>query len=600
MMRQAINTRRLTHNCITVIVLAAAVLLVYTPLYTSDFISFDDPNYIILNPYIKDGLTFNNIMWSFKSTYFANWHPVAWLSHMADISLYGMRPMGHHLSSVLFHALNAVMLFLLMLLMTNKYGQSAAVAALFAIHPYAVESVAWVSERKNLLTTFFWLLTIVTYVYYARRPSMVRYAAAILTFILSLMSKPMAVTLPLTLLLVDYWPLGRLGRRSIIKIIVEKIPFFALSLLSGIVTILVQQKDRAIVTLKGLPMSERLLNAVLAYWGYIEKTLYPIGFAVFYPHDDVISVTEAALKGGGLLLISAAVFSARKRAPYLLMGWLWYLVTLLPVIQLIQVGGAAMADRYAYVPLIGIYTMICFGVGGIAGGRPGIQKATAAMFIAVLICLLNLTWRQASVWSNSGTLFRHAAIVTRGNYVAYNEYGMYLVNEGRLDEAIVEFSKGLEAAPDNTLLNFNMWEVLNDKGRKDEAKRYFIKAAPHGDGNSAEPSLFKVRGIELMRAKNFEKATQYFLKALEIAPNDAELYNYLGLILSINKKYESALEYFSSGIKVNPTSQVTWELYFHMGLILKKMGRETDAQESFKESLRRNPNSPILSSMLKR
>ncbi|KWT90148.1 tetratricopeptide repeat protein [Candidatus Magnetominusculus xianensis] len=590
-------------NYLTAIFLAAAVFIVYIPLNTSDFVSFDDPNYITINSYIKSGLTLNNIMWSFKSTYFANWHPVTWISHMVDITLYDMKPMGHHLSSVCFHAGNTVLLYLLLLLMTGKYGQSAAAAVLFAFHPFAVESVAWVSERKNVLSTFFWLLTIVVYVYYTRRPALIKYAAALMIFALSLMSKPMAVTLPLTLLLVDHWPLGRFqsGQRSVIKVavkvIVEKIPFFILSLASGIVTILVQQKEGAIVTLESLPFSHRLMNAIMSYWGYLEKTIVPAGFAVFYPHGDVVS--GAVTKGLCLLLITVTAFLLRKRAPYLLMGWLWYMLTLVPVIQLIQVGGAAMADRYTYVPLIGIYIMICFGLGGLAGGRPVVQKLAGVMFAAVVVVLAALTWQQAGFWKNSGTLFKHAADVTKGNYVAHNEYGMYLIKEGRLDDAIAEFSKGLEAAPDNTLLNFNMWEALNTKGRKEEAEKYFLKAVPRTTYNTAGPSLFKARGVELMRAKDYNKAVQYFLKALQAAPDDPELYNYLGLLLGAQKKYKAALECFANGLKANPSSHISWELYFHRGLILREMGREAEAEEDFKESLRLNPDSPIVRAMVK-
>ncbi|MBF0554624.1 MAG: tetratricopeptide repeat protein [Nitrospirae bacterium] len=584
-------------NTLTAIFFVAAVFAVYIPLYSSGFVSFDDLNYVVLNAYIKEGLTLKNIMWSFKSTYFANWHPVTWLSHMADISLYGLKPMGHHLTSVLFHAGNTVILYLLLLLMTGKYGQSAAVAAVFAAHPFAVESVAWVSERKNVLSTFFWFLTIVVYVYYTRRPTVIKYAAALALFALSLMSKPMAVTLPLTLLLIDYWPLGRFQprQRPVLKIIIEKLPFFAFSIAGGIVTILVQQKEGAIVPLESLSISGRLINAVMSYWGYIEKTLHPVGFAVFYPHMDVFSESEVVLKGLFLIGITVAVFLLRKRAPYFLMGWLWYIVTLVPVIQVIQVGGASMADRYAYVPLIGIYIMVCFGLGGFIEGRPGVQKITGVIFAAVLIGLAVLTWRQAGVWSNSGTLFKHAADVTKGNYVAYNEYGMYLEGEGRLDDAIREFSKGIEAAPDNTLLNFNMWEALNTKGLKEEADKYYLKALPNGNDNTGEPSLFKSRGVELMRAKKYDKAVQYLLKALQAAPNDADIYNYLGLSLGAQKKYKEALEVFANGLKANPSS---WELYFHMGLILKEMGREDEAAASFQNSLRLNPNAPIVRGML--
>ncbi|MBF0320018.1 MAG: tetratricopeptide repeat protein [Nitrospirae bacterium] len=584
-------------NILTIIFLATAVFVVYTPLNFNDFVSLDDLNYVTLNSYIRDGLTLNNIVWAFKSTYFSNWHPVTWLSHMVDISLYGLKPTGHHVMSVGFHAVNTVCLFLLLLLMTGKYSQSAAAAALFAFHPFAVESVAWVSERKNVLSTFFWLLTIITYVYYTRRPTLVKYVSTLLIFTLSLMSKPMAVTLPITLLLLDYWPLGRFQskERRAREIIMEKIPFFVLSLASGIVTILVQQKEGAIVPLDTLPISSRLLNAIMSYWGYLEKIIHPINFAVFYPHAEVFSEKEAAIKGAALILLTLSAFLLRKRTPYILTGWLWYLLTLVPVIQVVQVGGAAMADRYAYVPSIGVYIMICWAVGWLITGHPRLQKITGAVFVAIIITLAALTWRQAEIWKNSGTLFKHAANVTKGNYVAYNEYGLYLIKEGRVDDAIREFSKGLEAAPDNILLNFNMWEALSTKGLKEEAEKYFLKAVPRANNNTGEPSLFKARGIELMKEKNYNKAVQYLLKALQIAPGDADLYNYLGLVLGAQKKYEAALACFSTGIKANPSS---WELYFHKGLTLKEMGREAEAAVSFKESLKINPDAPIIRSML--
>ncbi|MCG6551187.1 MAG: tetratricopeptide repeat protein [Candidatus Magnetominusculus sp. LBB02] len=584
-----------TRNYITMFFLAAAVFIAYMPLKDSGFVSLDDLNYVTLNSYIKDGVTLKNIQWAFTSTYFANWHPVTWASHMTDISLYGLSPMGHHLMSVVFHAFNTVILFELLRLMTGKNLESALAAALFALHPLAVESVAWVSERKNVLSTFFWLLSIAAYVYYVKRPTAARYEAALLSFALSLMSKPMAVTLPFTLLLVDYWPLGRFqtGRQNIAKIITEKLPFILLSIISGIITILVQQKDGAIISLQSVPIGSRLINAVTAYWDYLEKMAYPAALAVFYPQAAALSVKEAALKGAALLSITVSAYILRKRAPHLLMGWLWYVVTLLPVIQIIQVGGAAMADRYAYVPLIGIYVMICFGVGSVR--QQTIKRLLVAAFAVVIVVFAGMTWRQAWVWKNSGTLFKHATLVTKGNYVAYNEYGMYLVNEGRLDEAIEAFTKGLEAAPDNSLLNFNMWEALTAKGLKDEAKRYYAAAVART--NPSEPSLFKARGIELMRAKNFDKASQYLLIALQAAPNDAEIYNYLGLLLGAQRKYEAALECFNNGIKIMPSS---WELHFHRGLVLKEMGKEAEAVQSFRESQRLNPDAPIVGMMLKK
>ncbi len=365
------------------------------------FVNFDDGKYIFENPHVRPGLTADGFIWAFTSTYASNWHPLTWLSHMLDVQLFGLDPGPHHLVNVLFHSINTVLLFLLLLRMTGAYWQSVFVAALFALHPLHVESVAWVAERKDVLSAFFWMVTLLLYAWYVKRPGPTRYLLTLCSFALGLMAKPMLVTLPIVLLLLDYWPLGRLqfGQAGLLtrkepasaaqkrfpwSLLWEKAPFFALTAASSIVTIYAQHKGGAMSSIKVVPITFRFINALWAYVLYLAKMVWPVDLAVLYPLPITLTIAQGLFAGAFLGGVSFLVIRSAKRHPYFLVGWLWYLVTLVPVIGLVQVGSQSMADRYTYLPLIGIFIMLAWGMR-IAAGNDRVRRAAVSAVAIILL-----------------------------------------------------------------------------------------------------------------------------------------------------------------------------------------------------------------------
>lgn len=449
-----------------VFLLMGLTLFAYEPVRKYEFVDYDDDRYITANPRIQQGLSWNNMAWAFQSTEVANWHPLTWLSHMADCELYGLNPSGHHLTNLLFHLVNVLLLFLVLQEMTGAVWRSALVAALFALHPLNVESVAWIAERKNVLSTLFWLLTMWAYAFYARQPGWKRYLLVAVLFVLGLMSKPMLVTLPCVLLLLDYWPLGRFVRRTgedrfdhqspdetdqlprqvdlrsrdlrhtLFRLVLEKAPLLLLAAASSAITIKAQQIDGAL-NAKMVPLGARLANAVVSYTSYIYKMIYPVRLAVLYPHPgESLSASQLIMAALVLASITVLVVWGNKKFPYLTVGWLWYLGTLVPVIGLVQVGSQAMADRYAYVPLIGLFIIIAWGIADLTRFLPLRNYGLAIFCGAILITLTVATRRQLSYWQNSLTLFARALDVTDNNDIAHNNLGAILVRKGRLDEGL--------------------------------------------------------------------------------------------------------------------------------------------------------------------
>lgn len=484
--------------------LILATLSVYWQVRDYAFVNFDDNAYIYENPYVRAGLTRESIAWAFTAAHSSNWHPLTWLSHILDVQLYGLNPGQHHLTNVLLHILNTLLLFFLLRRMTRALWPSCFVAALFALHPLHVESVAWVAERKDVLSTFFWILTLHYYVRYVERPGRTAYLTTILLFIMGLMSKPMVVTLPFVLLLLDYWPLRRFSisdcrfpaeeqeksktcpriRPGIKNLssaqtgdqktkIIEKFPFFALSAASSVVTFLVQQSAGATASMDIYPFYVRLANALVSYITYIVKMVYPYQLAVFYPHPGMRPWWEIA--GASLLLISITVFVIRyaKSHPYLIVGWLWYMGTLVPVIGLVQVGLQAMADRYTYIPLIGLFIMMAWGVPDLAQKwRYGklTMVTTAAVFVSLFTAA---SWLQTQHWTNSVTLFQHSLEITQGSYKVHANLGNALARQGRLKEALEHYSQALRILPDMAA------EVHNNIGAALIYNRKFKAAKPH-------------------------------------------------------------------------------------------------------------------------
>ncbi len=526
------------------LVLASATLIVFWPVLGNDFVVYDDRTYVTNNPHVRGGISPDGLLWSLTASRAANWHPLTWISHMLDWQLYGDDPMGHHLTSLLLHLVNALLLFFLLDRLTGEVWRSAFVAALFALHPLHVESVAWIAERKDLLSTCLGLLATLAYVRYARRPGAGRYLPVMLLLALGLAAKPMLVTLPFVLLLLDYWPLRRLTWKRVW----EKIPLFALAAASSVVTLVVQRAGGATRSVEGFPLPERLFNAVVAYATYLWKTVWPRDLAVFYPHPGAtLAAWKIGLSALVLIAITAVAVRARRSRPYLIVGWLWYLGMLVPVIGLVQVGSQSMADRYTYLPLIGLFVIVAWVVGDVLP-RPG----AARLAVPAAIALVALSWStraQLGVWRSSETLFEHALAVTERNYVARNNLGLVLAERGLLDEAVTHYEAALSYEPDHAPLHVNLANARLKQARADEAFRHYRRALEL-DPDSADANYNL--GLALARQGRFEEAVARYEKALRAAPEDPELHNNLGSSLARLGAPDEAVEHFTRAIRLRP------------------------------------------------
>ncbi|MBF0556354.1 MAG: hypothetical protein HQK96_17695 [Nitrospirae bacterium] len=557
----------------------------YFRLKDCGFVNYDDYKYVIDNYNIQGGLTLSGVLWALKTSYFSYWHPLTWISHMADISLYGLNPRGHHLTNLFIHMGGVAAVFLFLKYATGRLWQSAFVAALFAVHPINVESVAWVSERKNVLCALFWFITASAYVNYARGPAVGRYVVVLLCYICALMSKPMAVTLPVVMLILDFWPLGRLDYNNKIKsalpLILEKTPFFVLSLLSSIFTIYAQAKNETVAALSESSPGLRLSNAALSYMTYLGKAVWPVSLSVFYPYREISSPWSVVFSALALTAITALAVWVRKSRPYVLAGWLWFVVTLVPVLQLVQTSAAPIADRYAYIPFVGIFIIVSWGISDVLHKTRIILPVCAAVIIIVLSLM---TYKQTGYWQDTGTLFKHAIDVTENNFLAHNLYGTHLLSTGKTDEAIGQFKLALRIMPEYPALNFNMWSALIIKGKKAEAAPYFGKSLPYWAFEGDAP-VFKL-GVSFLRQKKYAIALEFFQKVLVINPQNTLVYKYVGMALMGLHQYEDALAYIDKGLAAMTDN---WELFLQKGLVLKEMGRYEEAILSFKEARRRAP-----------
>jgi Tfp pilus assembly protein PilF len=554
------------------LLLAFATLLAYLPATHDRFINYDDDNYITQNPVVQKGLTWTGVKWAFTTWHASNWHPLTWLSHMTDCELFRLNPGGHHLVNVLFHAANATLLFMLLLKLTDALWPGVFIAALFAWHPLRVESVAWVSERKDVLSTFFALLALLAYVRYVQcvtsdrgsAPGGLRvtghgsrfYWLALACFALGLMSKPMLVTLPFVMLLLDYWPLGRIATpvpaaqgSTLHKLLLEKWPFFLLAVLSSTVTFLAQ-RNAAIASLAKVPLTLRLENAILAYGTYLLKAVWPVHLAVFYPLPKHITWQITTTVATALILISAKAWMERRRSPWLLAGWLWFLGTLVPVIGLVQVGDQALADRYSYFPLVGIFIALTFTVAKWANGFRLPRTACAFAGVLILSACLVLTEKQLRYWHDSESLFTHALAVTKDNALAHLNLGAALQDQKQLSQALVQYQEVLRLDPARHEAYNNIGRILSDQGKPQDALDYCRASA-------------------------------------RLNPKSPFSHNNLGLVLMELGRFDEAMGQFSAAAQLDASYAPP---RFQMGRLLLKQGRDAEAMPHFHEALRIEPD----------
>jgi protein O-mannosyl-transferase len=549
--------------------LVALTWAVFGQTLTHDFVNFDDHVYVYENPLVVKGLSTQGIISAFTHAHARNWHPLTTLSHMLDCQLYRLNAGGHHLTNVILHTIAVLLLFLVLGQMTGALWQSAFVAALFAIHPLHVESVAWVAERKDVLSAVFFMLTLAAYARYAREPSPARYLLVALLFVLGLMSKPMLVTLPFVLLLLDYWPLGRVGGQKskvgsrLRRLIAEKFPLFALSALSCIATLLAQRQSPSAID--QLPFLWRLNNALVSYTAYIWQMLWPARLAVFYPHpNDRLPLLEVIVAIAFLVGLSLIVIYLRRTKHYLVTGWFWYLGMLVPVIGLVQVGEQAHADRYTYLPQIGLYIMITWALGELIRKSPGrAQRAIVAIAATIIIALLSIrAFVQTSYWKNSETLWNHALAVTGENDVAHNNLGFLFLRRGEVDKAISQFQEALNIRSRNSeshyslgaaLIQSNLGNALARKQLWDEAIDH-LKEAVRLRPDYAD-AYFNL-GSVLFQQGRIDQAITQWQKALAIRPRDAEAHRNVAIALRKEGKLKEAISEYEQALNIAPDDGV--------------------------------------------
>jgi tetratricopeptide (TPR) repeat protein len=594
------------------LLLALVTLVAYLPVVSQGFSIFDDYNYVAGNDVVQNGLTWAGIRWAFTTWDAGNWHPLTWISHMADCQLFGLKPGAHHFINVAFHAANAVLLFVLLLRMTGAMWASAFAAALFAWHPLRVESVAWISERKDVLSTFFALLALLAYMRYMQKRPGIRneepgagavptsrfpafdYLCALVCFALGLLAKPMLVTLPFIMLLLDYWPLGRIsksksGRPAILlRLTLEKWPFFALSSASCLVTFLAQRHGGLVVSLEKVPLEIRLANMPLAYVKYLLKMIWPENLAVLYPLPGKIPPLAVASASVALVLVTATVWFGHKRRPYGLAGWFWFLGALVPVIGLVQVGGLAMADRYTYIPSIGICLAVAMGARDAMEWFPFSKKAVVTAAGLVLAACLAVTENQLRYWRDDVSLFSHVIDVNGESGYGHLRLGLAFEQKGRNTEAIAEYRTAIKLEPERAETHRNLANLLSNSSQLNEALAEYQSALKiNPDYVSAHYNL----ALLLVKLDRPAEAMKQDLEVLRLDPDFANAHVNLAILLAKNGQYDEAIKHCDEVVRLDPAS---WFSRYLKGKVLLKKGRAQEAVESLKQALQIAPDNPYV------
>jgi len=569
--------------------LAVSSVAVFQQVRGFDFVDFDDSKYLTENRHVSSGLSREGIIWAFTGAHAGMWHPLTTFSHMLDCELFGLNPHRHHLSALLFHTANTLLLFAVLKMTTGGFWQSAFVAAVFCLHPLNVESVAWVAERKNVLSTLFWILTMWAYTRYVRYPSRSGYFLTLLIFSMALMSKPTAVTLPFILLLLDYWPFGRLRWKTLHRLILEKVPFFILSIGVSIVTFYVQQGTGATVDLGVIPLRIRIVNALISYVKYICKMFWPRHLALPYPyHADRLLLWQAAAAALLLIAITVLVIRQARIRRYLPVGWLWYIGTLVPVIGLVQAGSQALADRYSYVPSIGIFIIIAWAVPDLLLKWRYRKFVLVGASLTVLFGFAIISLFQLRHWRNTITLFEHSLAVTDDNYVAHLCLAGPVYRQGRLDEAIRHYSQALRIRPNFTNIHYaylGLGRAFFDKGDSDNAILNYQQAL------RLEPGFVEAHkrlAEAFLSQGKLESAAAEYRRAHQLQPDEPDSLNNLGVVLARQNRLTEAVACFNSALSI---SQDNVSSYINLGSALFQQGRYTQAVIELKKAVDLSPNS---------
>lgn len=597
------QTNRTTHQLLGPISITLVLLAIAPYLQTQnhEFIRFDDGVYVYENPQVQQGLSWHNVAWAFTTFSAGNWHPLTWLSHMLDCQIFGLRSGCHHLVSTLLHGTNSLLVFLVLRALTSSLWRSALVGALFAIHPLHVESVAWIAERKDLLSTLFGLLTIWAYTSYVQAPSPSRYVGVLCLFGLSLLSKPMLVTLPFVLLLLDFWPLDRfrLGqtgdadrsgspkrRPKLTQLFLEKVPLFTMSVTSSVVTWKAQHAAGAVASLELWPLSVRLANAAVAYVIYLTKALRPVALAIIYPFPDQISLAKTVPALAALVLVTILVLISIRQRPWLAVGWFWFLGTLVPVIGVVQVGAQSMADRYTYVPLIGVFIMTAWSLPpiGFAGSNRQLTVLTVVVVTLLLITLSVATFRQVRLWQNTVTLFESALKVTQNNYMAHHLLGGALRQKGDLAGARDQFEKALQIRPDYADSHHDLGTLLLQQRDFAKAETEFnlaLKSKPQ------DPMIWNALGMAKAHQGQIDEAISLYRHSLSLNPDYVNAFSNLGAALLLQGKYDEAAEACERALELRPNHA---ETHAALAAALWNLGRADEAIFHNRKAIELNPN----------
>ena len=610
---------RYSRNLFIYVALAAGCLAIYGQTLRHDFVNYDDTLYVTAAPAVKAGLTLKSLEWAFTTPRAKYFQPLAWLSHMLDCQVYGLRPWGHHLTSLLFHMANTLLLFHVLRRMTGAVGPSAVTAALFAVHPLHVESVAWVAERKDVLSTLFWLLAIAAYVRYVeslntgvqhppdgqqagrRRSPVAWYGAVLALFVMGLMAKPMVVTLPFVLLLLDYWPLGRMtpipAQRVVanacpggsaparaVRLVLEKVPLLACSLVICLVTLAMQQRGGNLAFGQRVALESRLANAVVAYVVYLIKTICPYGLVVYYPHPIAVRpLWQVAGAVTILAIISGCVCGCWRSRPYLLVGWLWYLGALVPVIEVVQAGRFAYADRYTYIPLIGVFMMAAWGAADLAAAWRAPRVALTGLAMVALTGFTFAAAWQTHYWRNSVTLFEHALDVNPNNPVAHVNLGLTMLLDGQRDAALEHWTAAIEVDPLNEDAYANLGNLYGEQGESDAAISQYRKAI------QANPNFANAHtnlGFELGKLGRHEEAISEYTEAIRATPDSAPVHCNLAQELALAGQTEEAAAHLSEAVRLDPDDAAAHK---NLADLLAARGRLPEAVDHYIEAIRVNP-----------